>query len=240
MYKTSFLASFFPIVGLIALVLAPLAAQTTPWTESGMASWYGAEFQGRATASGEAFDPTQLSAAHRTLPFGTLVKVLNTANGQSVVVRINDRGPFVSGRIIDLSKAAADKLGYGSAGTIMVNLSLAGAVAQGVQANATAVIPVATAAPATIAVISASPTPSASPVVGPNSRSIQLGAFSSQVNARNLVDKLAIQGLNASIETVANPAFFRVVLSPVEATNVDVLVEKLRGLGFSQVLVRQK
>ncbi|WP_265587108.1 septal ring lytic transglycosylase RlpA family protein [Sphingomicrobium arenosum] len=75
------------------------------------ASYYGKRFAGRPTASGERFDPAQLTAAHRTLPFGTLVKVTNTHNGKSVTVRINDRGPFHHARDIDLSRAAAERIG---------------------------------------------------------------------------------------------------------------------------------
>ncbi len=76
-----------------------------------MASWYGPKFAGRRTANGEIFDPTQLTAAHRTLPFGTLVRVTNLSTQKQVVVRINDRGPFKDNRIIDLSRAAADAVG---------------------------------------------------------------------------------------------------------------------------------
>jgi rare lipoprotein A len=89
-----------------------------------VASWYGPGFAGRRTANGETFDPTQLTAAHRTLPFGTLVRVTNLANGLSVVVRINDRGPFRAGRIIDLSRAAAERLGMIGTGTATVRLEL--------------------------------------------------------------------------------------------------------------------
>ncbi len=80
------------------------------YVEEGIASWYGPKFHGRRTASGEVFDMYQLTAAHRWLPFGTLVRVTNLENGLSVVVRINDRGPFVKGRIIDLSYAAAKRI----------------------------------------------------------------------------------------------------------------------------------
>ena len=79
--------------------------------EEGLASWYGGKFQGRRTASGEIFDTRQLTAAHRSLPFGTRVLVTNLENGRSVEVRINDRGPFVAGRVVDLSRAAATALG---------------------------------------------------------------------------------------------------------------------------------
>ncbi len=79
--------------------------------QSGLASWYGGQFHGRKTASGERFDSMDLTAAHKTLPFGTRVCVRSAVTGKSVVVRINDRGPFAPGRIIDLSKGAAQELG---------------------------------------------------------------------------------------------------------------------------------
>lgn len=89
--------------------------------QCGKAAWYEL---GGTTASGEAADPTGLTAAHRTLPFGTRVKVENLANGRSVVVRVNDRGPFGGGRVIDLSRAAAEKLGYIRAGIARVKVTI--------------------------------------------------------------------------------------------------------------------
>lgn len=91
--------------------------------EAGVASWYGERFHGRRTASGEPFNMNELTAAHPTLPFGTRVRVRNLDNGREVVVRINDRGPFVRGRVIDLSRAAASALGFVQAGTARVSLS---------------------------------------------------------------------------------------------------------------------
>jgi rare lipoprotein A len=88
--------------------------------QKGLASWYGPEFHGKLTSNKEIYDMHDLTAAHPTLPFGTYVKVTNLDNGRSVVVRINDRGPFVKGRIIDLSYAAATKLGMGGAGVVPV------------------------------------------------------------------------------------------------------------------------
>lgn len=90
--------------------------------QTGKASWYGPGFHGRRTASGEIFNTNSLTAAHKTLPFGTRVKVRNRATGRTVVVRINDRGPFVRGRIIDLSKASARAIGM--AGLSDVSLSV--------------------------------------------------------------------------------------------------------------------
>ena len=90
----------------------------------GMASYYGDELAGNRTASGERFNPAQLTAAHRSLPFGSMVRVTNTSNGDSVIVRINDRGPFSHGRIIDVSTAAAREIGMHRSGTARVKLAL--------------------------------------------------------------------------------------------------------------------
>lgn len=91
---------------------------------SGIASYYAAKFQGRRTASGEAFDNGALTAAHRSLPFGTMVRVTNPRTGEWVIVRINDRGPFTKGRTIDLSRAAAEQIGIVRAGHGTVELEL--------------------------------------------------------------------------------------------------------------------
>jgi rare lipoprotein A len=88
----------------------------------GMASWYGQQHQGRPTASGEAFDMNKLTAAHRTLPFGTRLRVTNVENGKSVVVRVNDRGPHVPGRVLDLSYRAAQALGMTDTGVARVEV----------------------------------------------------------------------------------------------------------------------
>lgn len=90
--------------------------------QSGEASWYAEKFQGRQTANGERFDPGALTAAHRTLPLGSYVRVRSLATGKSVVVRINDRGPYVKGRIIDLSYAAAKTLGLTDARSMQVQI----------------------------------------------------------------------------------------------------------------------
>ena len=92
--------------------------------EEGMASWYGPGFHGKLTANGEPYDMDQLTAAHRTLPFNSIVKVRNLSNGESVLVRINDRGPFAKGRIIDLSRKAAREIGMIGSGTANVALML--------------------------------------------------------------------------------------------------------------------
>ena len=90
---------------------APSSVPKAPEVLQGVASWYGEEFAGRTTANGEIFDPSGLTAAHRTLPFGTILDITNPKTQQAVRVRVNDRGPFIGGRIIDLSYAAAQRIG---------------------------------------------------------------------------------------------------------------------------------
>lgn len=101
----------------------PPISQPQP-SQMGIASWYGPGFQGRPTASGERYDQNGLTAAHRTLPLGSRVEVTNLANGKSVQVRINDRGPFVRGRVIDLSRGAAGHLGMVRRGTSRVRVQV--------------------------------------------------------------------------------------------------------------------
>ena len=92
--------------------------------ESGIASWYGFDYPPRCTANGETYDREALTAAHKTLPFNTIVRVENIENGKNVIVRINDRGPFFPGRIIDLSQKAAEKIGILEQGLVEVELYL--------------------------------------------------------------------------------------------------------------------
>jgi rare lipoprotein A len=106
----------------------PTAEGQRPTTSAatGDASYYASKFQGRPTANGERFDNGKLTAAHRTLPFGTRIRVTNLYNGRSVTVRVNDRGPFVKGRVIDLSQAAARRIDMVRAGVVQVRLEPVG------------------------------------------------------------------------------------------------------------------
>lgn len=97
-------------------------ASTSQHLGSGKASYYGSQHHNKLTANGERFDQNSLTAAHRTLPFGSKVRVTNTRTGKSVVVRINDRGPFIRSRVIDLSKAAFERIGSTRSGVIRVRL----------------------------------------------------------------------------------------------------------------------
>jgi len=100
------------------------ASASSGHSETGQASYYGNEFHGRKTANGEQFDQGKLTAAHRTLPFGTRLKVTNTQTGKSVQVRVNDRGPFVKGRIIDLSSSAFKAIASINAGVVPVRIQV--------------------------------------------------------------------------------------------------------------------
>ena len=108
------------------MVVMPLSAKATADADlgSGHASYYGNELAGRRTASGEVFNPSDFTAAHRTVAFGTRVKVTHLGNGREVIVRVNDRGPWGRGRIIDLSYAAAKELGMHRSGTAQVKLTM--------------------------------------------------------------------------------------------------------------------
>lgn len=107
-----------------ALVAAALAALASPArAETGEASWMGASLRSQRTASGEPYDPRALTAAHRTLPFGTQVRVTRTDTGRSVIVTVTDRGPWVRGRVIDVSEAAAEALGFRRRGVTRVRVT---------------------------------------------------------------------------------------------------------------------
>jgi len=113
------------VIGSILLAGVALGlALYGPYYEVGIASWYGPGFHGNLTANGEVYDMNAVSAAHKFLPFGTVVRVVELDTGNSVVVRINDRGPFVDGRIIDLSKGAAEELGIVDKGITKVGLRI--------------------------------------------------------------------------------------------------------------------
>lgn len=107
----------------LSAVAHPAGLTPLRWNQRGVASHYGNEFNGRRTASGAHFDPLALTAAHRTLPFGTRVRVRNLQNGRSVVVRINDRGPWTGSRVIDLSQAAAQAIGLRGLGTVAIDMA---------------------------------------------------------------------------------------------------------------------
>jgi len=177
-----------------------------PYRQRGMASWYGKKFHGQRTASGETYDMYAMSAAHPTLPIPSYARVTRVATGRSVIVRINDRGPFHQGRMIDLSYAAALKLGFahlGSAEVELESIEPGQAVTPTQQAATTTPPPAATTAPAattTAATIApdAAPTPPAATTTEQALSAseqaaavyVQVGAFSSRANAESLRSRL--------------------------------------------------
>ena len=125
MRKISILCCVILSLFLTACASGPIShSDAVGFEESGGASYYANKYQGRKTASGELFNQKAMTAAHKRLPFGTKVKVTNVDNGKSVVVRVNDRGPFVSGRIIDLSKSAFERIGNTRHGVIEVEIEV--------------------------------------------------------------------------------------------------------------------
>jgi rare lipoprotein A len=162
-------------------------AQADGFTQTGKASWYGKKFHGRKTANGERYDMYGLSAAHKTLPLGTWVRVNNRDNGRTLDVRINDRGPFVHGRIIDLSYGAAKKLGVVGPGTANVKVTALGSRVAAAQPAGSK--------PATYR-----------PVDWTRGRfTFQVGAFSDPNNAERYKDKLGSRYKNAHIASYFHP-----------------------------------
>lgn len=162
-------------------------ASLQPFRQRGTASWYGRRFHGQKTSSGEPYDMYAMSAAHPTLPIPSYARVTNLANGRSVVVRINDRGPFHSDRIIDLSYTAAYKLGYAGAGSAQVEVE---SILPGETQVASA--PPAPSPPPMEAPKPAAPL-AAAPASEPGAVYLQLGAFSSRENAEDLRSRIARQ-----------------------------------------------
>ena len=183
-FKEVFSSPFLILFFLTACSSQPPAktAVDSRGDERGLASWYGKEFDGLPTASGETFRPEKISAAHRTLPLGTIVDVLNEKSGRTVRVKINDRGPFVAGRIVDLSKAAAQEIGSVGDGVVPVTLRVV-TLGDNSRIRAKSDEPPAP----TPANTAARPEPDA-PAAG---WAVQAGAFASQENAVRLRDRLA-------------------------------------------------
>lgn len=179
-------------------------AEQPNYDETGLASWYGDQFNGRPTATGERFDMYAMTAAHKTLPLPGLVEVTNLANGRTVVLRINDRGPFVDNRIIDLSRGAADQLGMLERGVGEVRVRYLGPAprlgsSQPVQ-YAAAVAP----APAA---------PRPQPAAETGAYWIQAGSFADRRAARRVADRLGDRA-TVDVATRGDSPTYRVLIGP--------------------------
>ena len=201
-----------------------------PGKERGMASWYGRKFHGQKTASGEVYDMFAMTAAHKTLPLPSYVRVTNVKNGRSVVVRVNDRGPFHGNRIIDLSYAAAERLGIARAGSALVEVER---IIPGAEAGAAAAAP-----PPAMASVE-------TPMITREADALwlQLGAFSSADAAETFRERVArdLDWLLEPIVVTSHDGVHRVRLgpyrNPTEATAIGDKVR--RSLGAAPVVTNR-
>ncbi|MDX8407168.1 MAG: septal ring lytic transglycosylase RlpA family protein [Mariprofundaceae bacterium] len=210
------------------------------YDQTGVASWYGRDFHGKKTANGERYDMHALSAAHKTLPLPTLVRVTNLDNGRSVVVRVNDRGPFVKSRLIDLSYAAARQLGYTERGTARVRVQTLDQPAptqasakQVANPIAEPVTPKASAALVPVAWADNNTAPGGAIFV-------QLGAFSSRVNAAELRDRLSASFSDVLIQPrrIASQTLYRVRIGPFDdMQKIERTVQQLQQNGYDNAVV---
>ena len=199
-----------------------ILATAEGYRERGVASWYGPDFHARPTSSGEPYDMYAMTAAHKTLPIPAYARVTNLSNGRSVVVRINDRGPFAANRIIDLSYTAAHKLDMTRAGTAFVEVQV---LTPGSPADsARALVP---------------PAPAA--LSGPVLY-LQVGAFGAADNATKLADRLRAAGIGqVSVSGPAGtPALHRVRVGPfTDVASFDKLAARVASLGVEGRLVSE-
>jgi len=190
-------------------------------TTEGYASWYGAQFNGRKTASGEVYDMNDFTAAHRNAPFGTRVVVTNLDNQRTTTVRINDRGPFVKGRILDVSKSAAKELGMMETGTARVRLRF---------------LP-----PSERAVQNPNPSPSRTPFAeAPSSFYVQVASFRAFANAQNLKETLLEEHPNYPLVIVVQEGFHRLWIGPYDTEQSALAVQSaLSAKGKKTLLLRR-
>ena len=193
------------------------ATSLRPYRERGIASWYGRKFHGEKTSSGETYDMYAMTAAHPTLPLPSYARVTNVASGKSVVVRVNDRGPFLHGRVIDLSYAAAAKLGIAQKGSGEVDVEAILPAGAPTLMAASPLPPVAVAPAA--APTGTSPAEELAPVPVASVESgfvVQLGSFANYANAQNFVAHVANQIAPAGVEPSVRQVngLFRVFVGP--------------------------
>ena len=206
------------------------------YQENGVASWYGAPFHGRRTSSGAIYDMYELTAAHKTLPLPSLVRVTNLDNGRSVVVTVNDRGPFVKDRLIDLSYAAAQQLGIVQSGTGSVRVEALGG-RSGAQPVVREAVGAASAPGATASASALETGGVAPPLVQVQRLFMQVGAFSDQANAARLKTSLESNGVNKVViryDDGVSPALYRVRVGPIEGSvEYDALASRVASLSIA-------
>jgi rare lipoprotein A len=204
------------------------------YKQTGISSWYGSEFHEKSTANGEIFDKHQLTAAHKTLPLPSVVRVTNQRNGKSAVLRVNDRGPFVDTRLIDLSEASAKALGFHGQGLapVVVELlpreSYEAAVAAGARPQDVAVWKNAP-EPTALAAAAPQPEPTGEEIY------LQAGAFQNPEAAAALArDLMAIPDVSTKAKVIQKPedAAHKVRIGPLAPSDVDHVKQVLAGHGY--------
>lgn len=213
------------------------------YSESGKVSWYGDKFHGKPTASGESFNKNGFSAAHKTLPLPTIARVTNLDNGQSVIVRINDRGPFSNDRILDVSKAAAVKLGFEKAGVAKAKVVVLEKESVAAQKAAKKGIISSVFAPKTIEKkvvepikTEVRPEKESKPLVKTNKNTVQVGAFQIKENAEKLVRKLVSYG-NAAVKKTKD--LYHVHFPTKTTEQAETLKETLKGKGYTDTFIKK-
>jgi len=206
------------------------------YNETGTGSWYGRDFHGKLTANGERYDMHALSAAHKTLPLPTLVRVTNLENGRSVIVRVNDRGPFVKNRVIDLSYAAANALAYTRQGTARVRVQVLGSSSSLASNRPVARSPARKTTPVAAMVKPIRKSPAIPGMY------VQLGAFSSTANASRLKMRLAGDYPSISVQPFMRnmQQMYRVRIGPYsDVRNIErtVLLLQQQGQGNAIVVI---
>jgi len=225
---------FYDVLGRRYFVLS----SSVGYAERGVASWYGPGFHKVRTSTGEPYDMYAMTAAHKTLPLPAYVRVTNLQNGRSIVVRVNDRGPFVGNRIIDLSYTAASKLDMLRNGTAMVEVRTLEAASEGAPLTAALAAPP-TAPPGTPSVTTASDLGggAVSTVPVPRALFIQAGAFSDPKNAERLMEKLRGGGYGTVFvrdNEIAGRRMYRVRIGPVpDVAEFDRVVAALERVGIN-------
>jgi rare lipoprotein A len=220
-----------------------------PYKERGVASWYGKRYHGKKTSSGEVYDMYSMTAASTILPLPSYVKVTNPANGRWVVVRVNDRGPFKSSRIIDLSYAAAYKLRFSSAGSTLVDVEAIdpnnfALYAADKTINSAPVAVSAAPAPTTVSTTKPASTPPNTPTANTSTQYfVQAGAFKNEANAEALSKKIQSYDIatNVGINSVYNNGLYRLKLGPFDnKQDADQAAASIRKqLNTSAIIITQ-
>lgn len=228
------------------LLLAPLFCEV--YKTGVTASYYAEDFHGKRTSNGERFNMNDYTCAHKSLPFDTILKVTNLANGKTCEVRVNDRGPFVASREIDLSKAAAIKLGMIGSGTTKVKLEIVKKgpntkLSQQTAASASKIMAKLGGTSATSSNSKTSIKSKPANLAPGTYWDIQLGAFSSKENAKAFARKLSKAGFtNIVLQTGTTDAetIIRVAIKKVPASKVTDTQNKLTAAGFTEQTLRQR